>query len=320
MRTACCIVVMLLPHLAAAASMDFAVDSTGGRGFFTLPAPDVLPPGAFSIASELTAGYAGRVRVGPGPLAVGFGLPPALEGTLSLRDNGLPRDRHHDVGILRVGLKLQINKAQERSPSFAVAVSVDHLASTLVPSARVIVGSWRFGPWQAATMAGYHGGRGRMKAGPEGGVALAFRPSKKAEYLGEAALEGSRVWALQVSAAARYFVLPSISLTAGLRWGITGPAGIRAVVGLALHSVVETAPKPPQEEEKTPPVRFSTERPRFRLRVPLRSLPSDHHYTPLQPEWSPEPAAGDLEHNLRQEPQDKGESPNEENPEEESTP
>lgn len=279
--------------LAAAvpAAADPGVATTGTTGFLTLPAAQPHGVGAFAISSDLGLGYdSAGAFFGPGSLAVGLGLPPAMDISLSMRETGLARDLPGDAGLLRMALKVNLFPGDAHSPALALELAGDDLADAVVPAGRVLVSSTRSGGVMVGAALGYHGNRWDVSAGPDVGAAISWESQPRLEWLGDISVEGLAPWSLFLGGGMRYRILPRVSITTSINWGVLGPAGVRLMVAMSIHSkegataqVTQAAPDEPPDSGDAEK-RFTTERPRFRMRVPPLKLPSERGYSPLQPE------------------------------------
>ena len=252
--------------------------NTGSVGFLVLPLPETLAPGDFTFHSELGLDYRNeKVFVGPGPLAIAFGMPPIFEMSFSLRDRGLTRDLRRDFGNLRAGLKIALLKQNNLWPGVALEAYGDHLMNTPVVGGRVLY-SQKVAFVQLGLAAGFHSGRARAGAGPDFSVGLSYELTETLTLIGDISAEGKRPWGVLGALGARYHVLSFVAVTVAAYGGFVGRAPPRLVVSFNLFSSVDgkrPEPERPAQEngQAVKPRVFKSETPRFLLRLPLIDMP-----------------------------------------------
>lgn len=270
---------------ASTASAFPGLESGGGQGFMLLPSAQSLPAGDVGIVTQLgfTQGRGDR-QLGLGPLGVGAGLPSNLELSLGLRENGLPRDLVTAGATTRLRMKLTVIESTDASPAVGVEGWADHLFMGTSPGGRVLVTSRFTGGVMAGIGVGYHGGwAGHVGPGPNLGAAVAVMANTDLELVGEVSAEGMSPWGVLAAAGARWRVTPVATLALMVASDVTGRAGTRVALGLNLRSRPEESYVPPPTPTLPKRSPFTTDRPRFRMKVPERKVGAPD-YEPLAPE------------------------------------
>lgn len=264
--------------VAASARAETFPARSGETGILDVPDAEVAGEGNGKFAAEYRFDRAsGRpADFGPLPVYAVAGLTGALDVGLSIREWGQPGDPRPGRTLFGAAAKLQLLPPEGPMPGFAVSATVDRVNDRGTLGARLAASTSplpiRFAAFVGAEAEMQDVGGAGLSAGLAGALPLTPATSLVAE-----ALTGPR--GANFGAAVRWAAHRVAGVSLGANY-FPGDEAFRVAVTFAFApaakpkhevQVVPALPAPREEEPVPTGPRFTDDRPRMRLRLPLSS-------------------------------------------------